>query len=103
MSINKKKGISLCSKDFNTNAKSQIKSTSVDPNKTNSVYNTSLYPLHTEESVEKNKKSTKLGHYKKVKIGYKNSIEKGSSLSQYEKATKPSGAINTIHNGWFIN
>lgn len=48
MSINKKKGISLCSKDLSSNIKSQIKSTSVDPNKTNSVYNTSLYPLQTE-------------------------------------------------------
>lgn len=47
MSINKKKGISLCSKDLGSNIKSQIKSTSVDPNKTNSVYNTSLYPLQT--------------------------------------------------------
>lgn len=52
--------------------------------------------------MEKNKKSTKLGHYKKVKVGYKNSIEKGSSLSQYEKPTKTS-ALNTIYNGWFIN
>jgi len=53
--------------------------------------------------VEKNKKSTKLGHYKKVKIAYKNSIEKGSSLSHYEKSVKPSGTVNTIYNGWFIN
>jgi len=53
--------------------------------------------------LEKNKKSTKLGHYKKVKIGYKNSIEKGSSLSHYEKSVKPSGTANTIYNGWFIN
>ena len=53
--------------------------------------------------MEKKPKSTKLGHFKKVKISYKNSIEKGSSLSNYEKNKKMSGGINTINNGWFIN
>ena len=74
--------------------------------KPNSVYNTSCYPLYTEESQEK-KRSTKLGHYKKVKIGYKNSLEKegnkNTSLTHYEKNKKLSTGISTIHNGWFIN
>lgn len=58
MSVNKKKGISLCSKEFGSSAKSQVKSTSVDQynlnastNKAYSIYNTSVYPVHSEESL----------------------------------------------------